>query len=232
MRPSADCKVKLFYIKFCQDPRYALATYDITFDVGGLYFTSFRDRIQSHGSSPPNDTDSVTLPDITTGTRPNASLRKRMLEAYHEELIRETWRPERHFDWCLDVLGYGGRGSAASVGDVGGFEDTTLPSHTHTVDSAGSHSHTGSVTGNGGHGHSMAMRHKNVTSFGGGDLGHGKTPFGVDWSNPSDNYGTYGVSGSGAHSHGLTHQMSSQGTDGTGKNMPPYMVLAFIMRHV
>jgi microcystin-dependent protein len=132
-------------------------------------------------------------------------------------------------------------GSGRGLGDTGGEEThlltvSELPSHTHsgTVDSSGDHSHTGTTNITGNHTHTVTNTVQKTGN---------NTPDGLDFSaNEIDNINTTTTttSANGDHSHTLTtnttgshlHTFTSNSTGGgeAHNNMPPYYVLAYIMK--
>jgi len=122
-----------------------------------------------------------------------------------------------------------GAGSTYSRNDTGGTNSVTLtenqiPSHNHTMNSAGSHNHSGSTDTHGGHSHG------------------GVPTFTLSSGDTEGSAGRVTGSGStdvaGAHSHNLninsagdhTHTINNTGGDGSHENRPPYFALAFIMK--
>ena len=155
------------------------------------------------------------------------------------------------------VLG-SGKGSGLTnrtVGDTGGVETVALteaqmPSHSHDVsastDSQGSHTHSATVTDN-GHTHS-ASASTSVTAYGelgfaAGDRGNTVTasynssstwnPFSAS-TGVTVNANNAGISVSlgnnGSHNHTVYVSQNSKGSGDAHNNMPPFYVLAFIMR--
>ena len=106
-----------------------------------------------------------------------------------------------------------GGGGSYAIGATGGSADSILPAHTHET-----------VTNTeGGHTHGYRLNEGYTGSVGGGvtsTLGS----FGY-WKNP---YYGLGLPGAGAHTHSTS--ISSAGTTGTGKNLPPYHSLFYIIK--
>lgn len=105
-----------------------------------------------------------------------------------------------------------GAGDVYAVGASGGSADAVVVSHTHVVqgntNTAGNHSHN------------------TLWTWYDGGAGRGL----VDPVNPGS--GSYAVptTEAGAHSHTITVSASSTGESGTGKRMPPYYALCYIMK--
>ena len=134
-----------------------------------------------------------------------------------------------------------GASSSYPIGTTGGTNDATLVSHSHTISSssanAGNHAHTisGSTGGAGSHSHSYTAPSGATKVDTGGSIGAPSYPISSATANTSTigNH-THSVSGStsttGNHKHTITSTCGSAGTNGTGKNLPPYYALAYIMR--
>ena len=128
--------------------------------------------------------------------------------------------------------------TARTVDAIGGketvaLEVTHMPAHTHGVtastDSVGAHSHTATVT-DPGHRHHMedgVVSHQGGGVWWGYQGGNGK-------ANPVTNLQKTGITVSldsqGAHTHAVTITESTKGSGTAHENMPPFYVLAFIMR--
>lgn len=123
-----------------------------------------------------------------------------------------------------------GAGREYTIGDTGGAKEVTLtvsqlPSHNHTMSSAGSHSHTGITNTTGNHKHT----YNRFIPSGSSVYAPG------NW----DNRGlqSYETSASGEHSHSVTtttagahtHTINNTGGGQPHENRPPYYALAFIM---
>ena len=145
-----------------------------------------------------------------------------------------------------------GAGSSYSVGAKGGAASITLtvdqiPSHSHSTDSAGSHSHSGSTNTTGEHNHTMfntsepsqggsatvtASNYTARKSFHGGML----ESYAMQGTSTSPTLGRTSTSGN--HSHSLSinsggshsHTISSTGGGSSHENRPPYYALCFIMK--
>jgi hypothetical protein len=92
---------------------------------------------------------------------------------------------------------------------TGGYEDATLPSHTHTASSgnAGSHNHTYEIA--------------NVSATRGPASG---------FVPPTSLVGRTTTNTSSIGNHNHTVSVNSSGTSGTDKNIPPFYALAYIMK--
>ena len=106
------------------------------------------------------------------------------------------------------------------INTKGGSADSVNVSHSHTT---AAHNHTGSTGSNGAHAHDLKA---------GSELGGGGLPLSAKTT-------TFNMRGAalsnGAHTHSVsignkTVTVHSSGTSGTGKNIPPYVKLAYIMR--
>jgi microcystin-dependent protein len=133
--------------------------------------------------------------------------------------------------------------STRNVDQTGGVETVTLtvaqmPSHSHdvsaTTNSTGSHNHTVTVTDQGhSHGHSWnAGIPPNI--YGGGNRslpGGGGHTNGTDISISSSTTGIkVSLTDNGDHTHTVSVSETSKGSGQAHENMPPFYVLAFIMR--
>jgi len=137
-----------------------------------------------------------------------------------------------------------GAGDQYDRNDTGGADSVTLteaqmPSHDHSMGSAGSHDHGGTITG-GNHAHDYTLWVGDQFERGGGRTGaaipgvtrrdNGRID---QFSDP--NY-DFAVSGNGSHSHsiptegGHTHTVNNTGGGSAHENRPPYYALAFIMK--
>jgi len=125
-------------------------------------------------------------------------------------------------------------GGTYSPNDTGGADSVSLsenelPSHDHSMSSAGSHSHTGQTFIDGGH------RHSATVIVGGG--GGGKSTFGATDGGPIFTSTAF-TNTDGQHQHGLTidsagshsHNINNTGGNAAHENRPPYFALAYIMK--
>lgn len=124
---------------------------------------------------------------------------------------------------------------------TGGYEDSTLPEHTHTirgeVASAGAHTHTGygSTTSAGNHSHSISGR------FSGGNGGsydryvkESKRKDSTGWTDAAGAHAhdvVMTINSSGAHAHAFSATADNTGNDGTGRNMMPYIAAYIWVRY-
>ena len=99
-----------------------------------------------------------------------------------------------------------GAGTSYTVAATGGSKDAVVVSHTHTMNSTGSHSHS----------YDRSVIYTNG-SFG----PTGSAPYPSDSVDYSDTTGS-----AGSHSHTI----NSAGVSGTNANLPPYYALAYIMK--
>ena len=130
-----------------------------------------------------------------------------------------------------------GAGSTYSVGDFGGFTDAINISHTHTTNSTGSHGHSASTDTIGNHTHNYTDDDNagpNIGSWGvtkhgslggGGSTGSG-TQHGWKTNSAGNHSHSVSVNSGGSHSHSV----NSSGSSGSGRNLPPYYALCYIMR--
>jgi hypothetical protein len=102
-----------------------------------------------------------------------------------------------------------GAGNAYGINQTGGYKDATLVSHTHT----------GSTGGAGGHSHTYLQPAGSSQFQQGGQIG------GATATTGSSSTSTSSI---GNHTHSVS--ISTNGSSGTNKNLPPYYALAYIMR--
>lgn len=130
-----------------------------------------------------------------------------------------------------------GASTDAEIGTTGGSADAVVVSHSHSAssDSQGNHAHYSWSDSQGSHTHSYTW----TASDGGSG---GTLPYaGVFDTGTRDNrnYTLYtneagahahniGMNADGSHAHNIT--VNANGESGTGKNLPPYMYLAYIMK--
>lgn len=101
-----------------------------------------------------------------------------------------------------------GAGDTYNVGSTGGYADTILLSHNHTV----------TINSVGNHGHSITGRY----NYGSGGVQ------GTDFRGQFTSTYTRNVNAAGAHSH--TVSINNAGSSATNANLPPYYALAFIQQ--
>ena len=118
------------------------------------------------------------------------------------------------------VLGAGAGTSltARSVGDKGGEEKHTMtisemPAHTHTA--------TATVSNNGKHSHTYYSGYGSNAGIGGGSFHSGEIGYKATANTSTDN---------GEHNHTVTVTLDTTGSGTAFNVMPPYYVLAYIMR--
>jgi microcystin-dependent protein len=109
------------------------------------------------------------------------------------------------------------------VNVTGGSADAVVVKHNHTAN----HGHTGNTNSAGSHYHSLSLKRDGAA---GGD----GTPEMYDgrWGSPSH---TFHTSTAGIHSHTVNIEdadvtTSDKGEDGTNKNLPPFIKLAYIIK--
>ncbi len=128
--------------------------------------------------------------------------------------------------------------STRTTGQTGGVETVTLslaqmPSHSHAVSATtvadGKHSHTASVS-DPGHFHQQSSNSGPINTGGPwtASRGEGGGPLMNTVSNVTGI--TVSNADNGSHSHTVTVTEYSRGSDNAHENMPPFYVLAFIMR--
>jgi len=116
-----------------------------------------------------------------------------------------------------------GAGSTYSVGAAGGYTDAINISHTHTTSTNGSHGHGVSDPG---HTHSYT---KTTSNQGVDTDSHGhdtSVRTGTDSANTGSKTTGIDINNGGGHEH----TANASGASGTGRNLPPYYALCYIMR--
>jgi microcystin-dependent protein len=109
-----------------------------------------------------------------------------------------------------------GAGSTYAVNGTGGSANAVVVSHTHTATTASDGTHNHSVVGTKSDGYTIYGADKFYTVSSGGP------------SQFVDTIKTTGVLSAGAHTHSIT--VSTEGSSGTGANLPPYYALCYIMK--
>lgn len=134
-------------------------------------------------------------------------------------------------------------GGGFNLNAIGGSANAVVVSHTHTTQSAGSHNHTATTGTDGSHRHFSASNNtENDTDLNADraiarwkSSGAEDEQYRLKGKNPPDIGRTSEHTG---HTHSVTvadngshsHTVDSSGEPGTGKNLPPYYALAYIMR--
>ena len=119
-----------------------------------------------------------------------------------------------------------------NVGLTGGSKDAVVVSHNHgaSSDSQGNHAHGAWTDAQGAHTHALNTNGVSAGTVGviqgGLHEGYGK----ISSATTSDGAHGHniGMNGAGTHAHNIT--VNSNGESGTDKNLPPYMLLAYIMK--
>lgn len=137
-----------------------------------------------------------------------------------------------------------GAGGSYAPGDAGGSADAVVVAHDHggSTGNGGTHNHGGATGAGGSHSHQTPIHMGNydsslstlwTTAWGTTGAGSGKVVSGTSGSFPR---WRPHVSPDGNHNHGIgndgnhNHNIPSAGVDGAGKNLPPYVALAYIMK--
>jgi hypothetical protein len=124
-----------------------------------------------------------------------------------------------------------GASTDAEIGTTGGSADAVVVSHSHSAssDSQGSHAHGAWTDTQGAHAHGLKSRviypsggsNRAVDPVSGGEIVSNTELAGAHAHN-------IGMNAAGSHGHNIT--IDANGEAGTGKNLPPYMYLAYIMK--
>ena len=110
---------------------------------------------------------------------------------------------------------YGGQ--LVDIGNTGGSANAVAVGHTHNV--------AGTTVENGLHSH-QTQGYKHITTGSSGDaLSRGHVP-----SDPAETNNPILEDGNHSHTFDVTSSNNNPSEDGTGKNMPPYYTLAYIMK--
>ena len=115
-----------------------------------------------------------------------------------------------------------GAGSSYAIGDIGGYLDACLPSHSHSGSTAEAGYHGHGVT-DPGHTHPFNYGPYNLDVGGSGSIAQigDMGVIGVASTGIS-------INGDGAHTHGMA--LDAAGEDPAGRNLPPFVALAYIMK--
>lgn len=125
-----------------------------------------------------------------------------------------------------------GASTDVEIGTTGGSADSVVVSHSHSAssDSQGNHAHYTWTDTQGSHVHSLDTQgvaagtvgvNQGGLHSGSGKITSGTTSAGAHAHN-------IGMNAAGSHAHNIT--VNANGESGTGKNLPPYMYLAYIMK--
>ena len=115
------------------------------------------------------------------------------------------------------VIGAGAGGNY-SVGDTGGYTDATLVSHSHSI--------SGNTNNPGNHAHNHSRLNFNDNDTTGVPTGNSGSNQAAG-ENFSNNYTT---GGGGSHTHTVSGNTNIQGNTASGRNLPPYYALIFIIK--
>jgi len=115
------------------------------------------------------------------------------------------------------VIGAGAGGNY-SVGDTGGYTDATLVSHSHNI--------SGNTSNPGNHAHNHSRLNTNNDDTLGVPVGNsgGNNAAGESFSN------NYTTGGGGSHTHNVSGNTDARGLNASGRNLPPYYALIFIIK--
>lgn len=132
-----------------------------------------------------------------------------------------------------------GASTDAEIGTTGGSADAVVVSHSHSAssDSQGNHTHYTWTDTQGAHSHTFSIGR----DFGASKPNNTGVQFGgYGFTNNNGYQDTLGTNNAGAHAHNIgmnaagshAHNITvnANGESGTGKNLPPYMYLAYIMK--
>ena len=150
-----------------------------------------------------------------------------------------------------------GAGNSYAVDASGGSKDAVIVSHSHTINNhthtvsgntgnqSANHSHTFSGSGSSSHSHNItATNHddhndnarriqngRNDSNFGNNNFNTDSATVNISISgNTGNNSGNHSHSWSGTTGNPSNTGTNSQGVSGTGKNLPPYYALCYIMK--
>jgi hypothetical protein len=122
-----------------------------------------------------------------------------------------------------------GASTDVEIGTTGGSADAVVVSHSHgaSSDSQGNHAHYAWTDSQGAHSHTYSMKYITGGYANGGDaMNLGVTTFNTSVAGAHAH--NIGMNEAGSHAHNIT--VNANGESGTGKNLPPYMYLAYIMK--
>ncbi len=130
-----------------------------------------------------------------------------------------------------------GAGSTYAVDATGGSADAIAVTHSHTAttNNTGAHTHSlsGSAASAGAHTHSYTKQSGSTKLDAGGNAGSPYYSIGsASGTTGSGGAHTHSISGTAASKGNHTHTVTvaNGGASGTGKNLPPYYALAYIMK--
>lgn len=127
-------------------------------------------------------------------------------------------------------------GSTYEPGDTGGSADSLVISHTHSLslytELDGVHTHNGTTDAVADHTHGYTNNPSSVTTYATG--GPGASTGGAASADVTDAAGahshTFTTAANVTHRHQIAGSTAAAGVSATNANLPPYVVMAFIMR--
>ena len=124
-----------------------------------------------------------------------------------------------------------GASSSVREGTKGGYKDGQIINHTHggNTNTTGNHKHTGSTTSAGSHSHSQ-LPTSGVIYGSGAQQGSGTSGSKAETGIAGAHTHGMALNNAGNHAHSITTGNPSGGVSKTGRNLPPYYALAFIMK--
>ena len=118
-----------------------------------------------------------------------------------------------------------GAGNSYAVGATGGYTDSIVVSHTHSTNNH-NHSWSGNTNSTGNHNHHES-----------GGSGYNSEDSERGWARTTGDHGDFNHATDGNHSHSVSGttgnsnpSTNSTGSSGSGRNMPPYYALCYIMK--
>ena len=122
-----------------------------------------------------------------------------------------------------------GQNGSYALNTTGGSADAVVPAHGHTAstNTVGAHAHSGSTNNTGAHTHTLAI----LAQSGGGNGSYSanySNPANVTTSSAGAHAHSFSTNSTGNHAHTVT--VNSAGETATGKNLPPYRAVNYIMR--